>query len=161
MAKGSVLFQQGDPGSSMCFIREGSITLYRSVSDGAHLIVLSHSIHHQAPDVPPVAFKYLGAGDSFGEMAILSNQPRSATAVASEATVILELRKSSFDRIMHEHQNLRSVKTNLSLDLTHLRFVVQEQYQERVEETQKVDTNIRSRSPSLARRQQSAPKLDI
>ena len=39
------------------------------------------------------------------------------------------------------------------------RFLVQEQYKERMQETVAVDTNIRSRSPALQRRSPSSSQL--
>jgi signal transduction histidine kinase len=44
--------------------------------------------------------KTLGAGDFFGEMALIHNAPRAATVIAKTDIVVLELDKESFDRVL-------------------------------------------------------------
>ena len=44
--------------------------------------------------------KTLGAGDFFGEMALIHNAPRAATVIAKTDIVVLELEKESFDRVL-------------------------------------------------------------
>ncbi|NTU57257.1 MAG: cyclic nucleotide-binding domain-containing protein, partial [Anaerolineales bacterium] len=44
--------------------------------------------------------KTLGAGDFFGEMAIIHNAPRAATVIAKTTLTTLELDKASFDRVL-------------------------------------------------------------
>ena len=45
--------------------------------------------------------KTLGAGDFFGEMALIHNAPRAATVVAKTSLMVLELNKDGFDRVLH------------------------------------------------------------
>jgi signal transduction histidine kinase len=45
--------------------------------------------------------KTLGAGDFFGEMALIHNAPRAATVVAKSPLMVLELNKDGFDRVLH------------------------------------------------------------
>jgi len=66
---GQVLFNQGDSGASMFFILTGGM----EIKLGEHSLVT------------------LGTGSLFGEMSMLQGTPRSATAIASEATVLLEV----------------------------------------------------------------------
>ncbi len=66
---GQVLFNQGDSGASMFFILTGGM----EIKLGDHSLVT------------------LGTGSLFGEMSMLQGTPRSATAVASEPTVLLEV----------------------------------------------------------------------
>ena len=47
-----------------------------------------------------VAATGLGAGDIVGEMGLLSDEPRSATATASTDLVLLQLRKMDFDALL-------------------------------------------------------------
>ena len=65
--EGQVLFDRGDPGDSMFFILTGSMEI---TLDGHSLVTL-------------------GTGSLFGEMAMLQGTPRSATATATEPTVLL------------------------------------------------------------------------
>jgi signal transduction histidine kinase len=44
--------------------------------------------------------KTLGAGDFFGEMALIHNAPRAATVQSLTPTVVLELNKQGFDRVL-------------------------------------------------------------
>jgi CRP/FNR family cyclic AMP-dependent transcriptional regulator len=60
---GTVIFRQGDAGDAMYVIESGSIEIRRLIHEQEHVL-----------DV-------LGAGEFFGEMAILNGRPRSATAV--------------------------------------------------------------------------------
>jgi signal transduction histidine kinase len=46
--------------------------------------------------------KTLGAGDFFGEMALIHNAPRAATVTAKSALTTLELDKASFERVLHK-----------------------------------------------------------
>ncbi len=53
-----------------------------------------------------VAITALGNGASFGEMALLTGNPRSATVMAIGNTRVLVLMKNDFDILLHEHQSL-------------------------------------------------------
>jgi len=44
----------------------------------------------------------LGRGEAFGEMAVLDEAPRSATAVAVEETEVLRIGSEEFYEILHE-----------------------------------------------------------
>ncbi len=50
--------------------------------------------------------KTLGAGDFFGEMALIHNAPRAATVAAKTPLVVLELNKQSFDRVLHRSSSV-------------------------------------------------------
>jgi signal transduction histidine kinase len=50
--------------------------------------------------------KTLGAGDFFGEMALIHNAPRAATVAAKTPLVVLELNKESFDRVLHHSSSV-------------------------------------------------------
>jgi len=50
--------------------------------------------------------KTLGAGDFFGEMAIIHNAPRAATVTTSSPVVTLELDKKSFDRVLEKSSSI-------------------------------------------------------
>ncbi len=50
----------------------------------------------------------LFAGDFFGEMSLLFNQPRSATVIAIMTTELLELDQSTFEFILQEYPLVRT-----------------------------------------------------
>jgi signal transduction histidine kinase len=64
---GKEIFQEGAPGDGVYFVKNGLVKI--SAGQGDHLV-----------------FSQLGAGEIFGEMAIIEHRPRSATATAAEAT---------------------------------------------------------------------------
>jgi CRP/FNR family cyclic AMP-dependent transcriptional regulator len=60
---GAMIFRQGDAGDAMYVIESGSVEIRRRIHDQEQVLAV------------------LGAGEFFGEMAILNNRPRAATAV--------------------------------------------------------------------------------
>jgi CRP-like cAMP-binding protein len=82
---GRVLMRQGDLGSQMFVIAEGRISIER---DGKTL-------------------SDLGSGDWFGEMALLSEGPRSATATATEASRLFVIAHREFHSLMDQMPTVR------------------------------------------------------
>ncbi len=50
--------------------------------------------------------KTLGAGDFFGEMALIHNAPRAATVIAKSALTTLELDKAAFERVLKNSNSI-------------------------------------------------------
>ena len=73
---GETLFQKGDEGNALFGIRRGQIRIETGASDGTRLTL-----------------NFQGAGDLFGEIAVLDGRTRSADAVAAEATELFVLRR--------------------------------------------------------------------
>ena len=71
---GAVLFHQGDAGSEFFLVIDGRIRIER---DGLHIVTL-------------------GPGSNFGEMAMLDDPTRSATAIATRPTELLVVKKEAF-----------------------------------------------------------------
>lgn len=83
-ADGQTVFVEGDPGDSMYFIAQGCIRIEkRAQAGGAVQKILT----------------VLEAGDYFGEMALLDQKPRSASAVAAGNIRVLRLSKTAFDQM--------------------------------------------------------------
>lgn len=80
---GQELFQEGEPGSAMFILLQGRIELRKKVSGGEQLL--------KAVETP---------NDFFGEMAVLDDRPRSATAVATEASNVLEVDPAAFEQLV-------------------------------------------------------------
>jgi CRP/FNR family cyclic AMP-dependent transcriptional regulator len=83
-ADGQTVFSEGDPGDSMYFIAKGCVRIEKRAQAAGAL--------HKTLTV-------LEAGDYFGEMALLDQKPRSASAVAAGAATILRLSKAAFDQL--------------------------------------------------------------
>jgi CRP-like cAMP-binding protein len=86
---GQRLFSEGDTGDSMYFIVKGRVRIEKKA---------------QATSTLHKTLAVLEAGDYFGEMALLEQKPRSASAVAAGDARILRLSKSAFDQIQHENR---------------------------------------------------------
>jgi CRP-like cAMP-binding protein len=80
-----VVFYQGDPGDTFYVILDGQVKVSVSSSEGQEAILVM-----------------LNAGESFGEFALLDEQPRSATIQASLPTEVVTLRKDDFQRLIHQ-----------------------------------------------------------
>ncbi|MFP2908051.1 cyclic nucleotide-binding domain-containing protein [Pyxidicoccus sp. 3LFB2] len=71
---GQVVVKEGDPGTSMFVVLEGRVAVAR-----------------EAEGREPIIMEQLGAGEFFGELALLTGAPRTASVVALEDAVVLEL----------------------------------------------------------------------
>ena len=79
---GHTVFAEGDPGDSMYFIAEGRVRIDKRTHGGEQKTLT-----------------LLERGDYFGEMALLDEKPRSASAIATGQTKVLRLAKAAFDRM--------------------------------------------------------------
>ena len=59
--------------------------------------------------------KTLGAGDFFGEMALIHNAPRAATVVARTQLTALELDKAAFDRVLHKSSSIAMTRAKSAI----------------------------------------------
>lgn len=84
--KGTVLFREGEPGNSFYIIRSGKIKAFRRDEEGVETDLAE-----------------LGPGDSFGEIALLTGGPRSASAETLEDTVLNVLPKEYFDQVLKDY----------------------------------------------------------
>jgi len=84
--KGETLFNEGDIGRALFIVVDGKVNLTRNV-----------------PGVPPVLLAEVRPGEIFGEMALLEEMPRTATAIAAEKTVVLMLFKSRLDALLYDY----------------------------------------------------------
>jgi rhodanese-related sulfurtransferase len=80
------IFERGDPGDSFWVIQSGMVRVFRSDNEGVE-ITLSR----------------LGPGQSFGEMALLTGEARSANVETVEETRALVLSKEQFDQVLKSH----------------------------------------------------------
>lgn len=78
LTAGETLFQKGDPGDALYGVRRGQIRIEVGTGDGQR-----------------VTLNALGAGDIFGEIALLDGRHRTADAVAAEPTELFTLRRDA------------------------------------------------------------------
>lgn len=88
--KGKMIFRQGDDGDALYLIDSGTIDII-SNNDGT--------------ETKPLA--QLVSGQSFGEMALLTGEPRTASAVASTNATLLKIDKEHFDELIDRSPRLR------------------------------------------------------
>ena len=79
---GDILFEAGSVGNEMYIIESGRIKVYRDSDD----------------DV--ITFAEFGSGDAFGEMSLIDEYPRSASAAALEDCELLSLTRPDFTKIL-------------------------------------------------------------
>jgi len=79
LADGEVLFRRGDPGDAFYVIESGKIRIF-TVDEGGQEITLNT----------------LREGEAIGELALVDNQPRSASASALGPTVLSRLSREDF-----------------------------------------------------------------
>ena len=74
LAKGDVLFSEGEPGEKLYLIESGKIKLSHTASDGRESIIA-----------------VLGAGEMLGELSLFDPGPRTATAIAVTNTKVFSM----------------------------------------------------------------------
>lgn len=77
--KNSIIVFEDDPGDALYIIQDGKVKVVLSGEDGREVILSTR-----------------GAGDFFGEMSLIDNEPRSAHVIAMEESKLLVLRREDF-----------------------------------------------------------------
>jgi CRP-like cAMP-binding protein len=80
--KGYEVIKQGDPGDAFYLIASGKVSVWKSKTFGKSKVA------------------DLGEDQFFGEMALMSNEPRNATIVAEEVTELFVLQRYDFEKIL-------------------------------------------------------------
>ncbi|HEY0139610.1 MAG TPA: cyclic nucleotide-binding domain-containing protein [Thermoanaerobaculia bacterium] len=89
--EGSVIINEGDPGTSMYLVASGGVKVYTRGTGGT------------------VYLANLGEGDFFGEVSVLTGKPRTATITASQRTELLRLDKEKLDNALATYPGIRKV----------------------------------------------------
>ncbi len=92
---GTLLFREGDSGSEMYVIQAGKVRISKKMRDVEKTLVT------------------LGPGAFFGEMSILNNKPRSATAAVEEDAKLLVIDPKTFEAMVRGNAEIavRLIKT--------------------------------------------------
>jgi len=85
---GHVLFEQGEAGSRMFIVRKGLVRIFRVV-DGDEFTLAT-----------------LGPGEFFGEMALLEDLPRNASARTESACLLIEIDEPTFEVMLAENAGI-------------------------------------------------------
>jgi CRP-like cAMP-binding protein len=87
--KNEVIFKEGDVGDAFYLIVSGSIRISTLV-----------------PGVGEEALTILREGEYFGEMALIDDAPRSASAIANDDTILLVIGKEDFRTLLAEETGI-------------------------------------------------------
>ncbi|MBL8022543.1 MAG: Crp/Fnr family transcriptional regulator [Leptospirales bacterium] len=85
-----MIFSENEPGRELYIMQSGRVKITKMV------------------DGQEVMLAVLQTGDIFGEMALLDNKPRSASAIASETTTMLAINKANFEGMVQAQPQLAS-----------------------------------------------------
>lgn len=83
---GEVVFNSGDEGDSLYIIKSGSATVYEADENGDEIELAE-----------------LISGSYFGEMALLTGEPRSATVKTSNTSTLMRLAKDDFQMLLNQN----------------------------------------------------------
>ena len=86
--RGTVLFREGVPGREMYVVQQGRVTISKRVGDVEKIL------------------SSLGAGEFLGEMSILNQKPRSATATCAEDSKLLVIDAKTFEAMIRSNAEI-------------------------------------------------------
>jgi len=84
----ATVIREGDPGDAFYILRSGSVKVVKE-SDGGKVV------------------NQLKAGDVFGELALLTGQPRAASVITNEPSSVFRLEKQDFDRLANSSAKVK------------------------------------------------------
>ncbi len=96
--KNTMIFSENEPGNELYIIQKGRVKITKIVDDNEVLLAM------------------LKAGDIFGEMALLENKPRSASAIAYDDVTLLAVNKENFQMMVKNQPQLITRLTQLLAD---------------------------------------------
>jgi CRP/FNR family transcriptional regulator, cyclic AMP receptor protein len=95
-SRGEVVFHEGDPGDTLHLIDRGHV-----------------AVRVTTPLGDMATLRIIGPGEYFGELALVSPAPRSATITALEPTETLVLHRDQINRIRLEHPDVEQALLDL------------------------------------------------
>ncbi|MCR6651875.1 MAG: Crp/Fnr family transcriptional regulator [Cellvibrionaceae bacterium] len=90
--KNTILFMEGDDNAQLFIIKSGLVCIHTDDNEGRQLVL-----------------NYMGPGEYFGELALLDDKPRSASASTVEDSAILSISREHFRAFMREYPELYEV----------------------------------------------------
>jgi len=86
--KGTVLFREGEPGKEMYVLQSGKVAISKKVRDVEKVLAV------------------LGPGEFFGEMAIIANKPRNASATVADDAKVLVIDPKTFESMIRGNSEI-------------------------------------------------------
>lgn len=96
LPRGAILMRQNERGDCLYFVVSGRLRVFGVRDDGERINIAT-----------------VGPGETLGEMAVLSNEPRAASVEALSDAELLRLSKAGFDRLINEHPQTMAVFTRI------------------------------------------------
>jgi CRP/FNR family transcriptional regulator, cyclic AMP receptor protein len=98
----ALIFMEGQAGEALYFLEEGRVEIWQGALDGEH-----HTLG------------FVEAGEIFGEMALVDNSPRMASASAVSDVQVVRIPGEEFRSRLHETDPL--IALSVRLLVTHIR----------------------------------------
>jgi len=100
--EGETVFEEGDDGTFMCIVNDGNVSILKANQDDEAVEIAT-----------------LRKGRTFGEMAVLDGERRSASCVAATDCILLTLTRDALDKMLTEAPRtaakvIRAVAVSLS-----------------------------------------------
>jgi eukaryotic-like serine/threonine-protein kinase len=92
---GTLILREGEPPDAACIVVQGHCEAFRSSGTGT------------------TTLRTMGPGDVFGEMALLSSQPRSASVVALDEVTAMVIARAALARDVHAESWLAKLLATL------------------------------------------------
>ncbi len=96
--KNTMIFSENEPGNELYIIQKGRVRITKIVDNNEVLLAM------------------LKTGDIFGEMSLLENKPRSASAIAYDDVTLLAVNKANFQLMVKNQPQLITKLTQLLAD---------------------------------------------
>jgi cAMP-dependent protein kinase regulator len=91
-APAEAIVREGEPGTSLFLIENGTVEVQTLDPKGRRVVLAE-----------------LGPGEFFGEVAVLTGRPRTATILAKESVTVIEISRENLERIVASHPEVREV----------------------------------------------------
>jgi CRP/FNR family transcriptional regulator, cyclic AMP receptor protein len=86
---GCVILNEGDKSNCLCIIIKGVVNIFKAIPNDEELKIAE-----------------ITSGESIGEMGIIDGEPFSASAIASEDSIVLLITREDFEDIVNQHRDL-------------------------------------------------------
>lgn len=99
--KGTIIFKEDEEADNLFIILDGKVSIFKDFEDKTHQVIASRT-----------------RNELLGEMAIFNNKPRSASAITERDSMLLEIKKKDFNKLMEDKPSFwRSIALSLSSKL--------------------------------------------